>query len=75
MEWGERGQPAYQHLRGKVREDGSLILTGIASPGVKWFTGQQFPVFLEGRFDGERFLLKGTYGRRSCSAVMARAGG
>jgi class 3 adenylate cyclase len=75
VEWGERGQPAYQHLRGKVREDGGLILTGIASPGVKWFTGQQFPVYLEGRFDGERFLLNGTYGRRSCSAVITRAGG
>jgi hypothetical protein len=75
VERGQRGQPAYQNLRGKPTENGSLILTGIASPGVRRFTGQEFPVYLEGRFDGERFTLKGTYGRRSCSVVIARAGG
>ncbi len=75
VERGERGQPAYQNLHGKPADNGSLILTGVASPGARWFTGQEYPVYLEGRFDGERFLLKGTYGRRPCSVTIARAGG
>jgi len=75
VERGEHGQPAYQRLQGKPAGDGSLILTGTASPGARFFKGQEFPVYLEGRLEGKQFLLKGTYGRRPCSLVIARVGG
>jgi class 3 adenylate cyclase len=75
LERRQRGQPGYQILRGKPGEDGSLILTGIFTPGIPRYPGQEAPAYFEGRFDGERFTLKGKYGRRGCSLVIARAGG
>jgi class 3 adenylate cyclase len=74
LERGQRGQPGYQNLRGKPAEDGSLVLTGIFTPRIPRYPGQEAPAYFEGRFDGERFTLKGMYGKRGCSLVIARAG-
>jgi hypothetical protein len=29
-------------------------------------------VFFQGRFDGDRFVLKGSLGKRTCTLVIAR---
>ncbi|MEE9250406.1 MAG: adenylate/guanylate cyclase domain-containing protein [Alphaproteobacteria bacterium] len=75
VERGQRGHPGYQNLRGKPAKDNSLVLTGIFTPGRPRYPGQEAPAYFEGRFDGERFTLKGRYGKRGCSLVIARAGG
>jgi len=72
LERRQRGQPGYQDLRGKPAADGSLILTGIFTPGVPKYAGQEAAAYFEGALDGERFILKGKYGKRECSLVITR---
>ncbi|MDX1434865.1 MAG: caspase family protein [Gammaproteobacteria bacterium] len=73
LERGERGQPGSHELRGRAAEDGSLVLTGTAIAAAQRVRGRELAVFLQGRFDGERFLLQGQFGKRPCEIVLARA--
>jgi class 3 adenylate cyclase len=75
VSYGQPGQPGYMTVRGKPGDDGSLVLAGKIIAGAERFLGQEGPAYFEGRFDGERFVLKGRLGRRACTLVLARAGG
>ncbi len=75
LERGQPGQPGYNLVRGRPADDGSLVLTGTGISRQPQYLGREYAAYLEGRFDGERFVLKGKYGRRGCSIVFARAGG
>ena len=69
---GTPGQPGFNQARGKPAEDGSLVLLGTGVGSSKRYLGKPHPVFFEGRFDGERFVLKGALGVRNCTLVLAR---
>ena len=72
IERGTPGQPGYNQARGKAGDDGSLVLSGKGVSDTKRTLGNTFTVFWEGRFDGERFVLKGALGQRPCTLVLAR---
>ena len=72
LERGAPGQPGYNQARGKPGDDGSLVLSGKGISDTKRTLGNTFTVFWEGRFDGERFVLKGALGQRPCTLVLAR---
>ncbi len=72
LERGAPGQPGYNQARGKPGDDGSLVLSGKGVSDTKRTLGNTFIVFWEGRFDGERFVLKGALGQRPCTLVLAR---
>jgi serine/threonine-protein kinase len=72
LERGAPGQPGYNQARGKPGDDGSLVLSGKGISDTKRTLGNTFSVFWEGRFDGERFVLKGALGQRACTLVLAR---
>ena len=72
VERGTPGQPGYNQARGKPGDDGSLVLSGNGVSDTRRTLGNTFTVFLQGRFDGERFVLKGTLGQRSCTLVLTR---
>jgi len=72
---GQPGQPGYIIVRGKPGEDGSLVLAGKVISKTERHLGKEVPAYFDGRYDGERFVLKGHIGRRACALVLARAGG
>jgi tRNA A-37 threonylcarbamoyl transferase component Bud32 len=69
---GAAGQPGYNQARGRPGDDGSLVLSGNGIASSKRNSGKPIPVFFQGRLDGERFVLKGSIGDRSCTLVLAR---
>jgi len=72
IERGTPGQPGYNQARGKAGDDGSLVLSGNGVSDSKRTIGNTFNVFFQGRFDGDRFVLKGSLGQRACTLVIAR---
>ncbi|HZT62991.1 MAG TPA: hypothetical protein VFA36_07620, partial [Burkholderiales bacterium] len=72
FERGTPGQPGYNQARGKPGDDGSLVLSGNGVSDTKRTLGGTFTVFFQGRYDGERFVLKGTQGSRACTLVLTR---
>jgi hypothetical protein len=72
---GQAGEPGYVTVRGKPGDDGSLVLVGKVISGAARYRGKEVPAYFEGRYDGERFVLKGHLGRRACTLVLAHAGG
>jgi tRNA A-37 threonylcarbamoyl transferase component Bud32 len=69
---GVAGQPGYNEARGRPAEDGGLVLSGSGIAVTKRNAGKSLPVFFEGRLEGERFVLKGSIGDRTCTLVLAR---
>jgi tRNA A-37 threonylcarbamoyl transferase component Bud32 len=69
---GVAGQPGYNEARGRPAEDGGLVLSGSGIAVTKRNAGKPLPVFFEGRLEGERFVLKGSIGDRTCTLVLAR---
>jgi hypothetical protein len=69
---GVAGQPGFNQARGRPGEDGSLVLSGSGIAVSKRNSGKPFPVFFQGRLEGERFVLKGSLGDRVCTLVLAR---
>jgi serine/threonine-protein kinase len=72
VERGAAGQLGYNHARGKPGDDGSLVLSGNGISDAKRTLGSRFPVFFQGRLEGERFVLKGALGDRPCTLVLTR---
>jgi serine/threonine-protein kinase len=72
IERGTPGQPGYNQARGKPGDDGSLVLSGNGVSDTKRALGNTYSVFFQGRFDGDRFVLKGSLGQRACTLVIAR---
>ncbi len=69
---GAAGQPGFNLGRGRPADDGSLVLTGTGIASSQRARGQSYPVFFEGRLDGDRFVMKGRLGQRACTLVLAR---
>ena len=69
---GTPGQPGYNLAKGRPGEDGSLVLSGNGIGSSKRYVGAPHPVFFQGRLEGDRFVLKGALGERSCTLVLAR---
>ena len=69
---GTAGQPGSNLGRGRPADDGSLVLTGTGIASSQRVRGQPYPVFFEGRLDGDRFVMKGRLGQRACTLVLAR---
>jgi predicted Ser/Thr protein kinase len=72
VEGGKPGQPGHNLVRGRPGGDGNLVLSGTGINDAQRFRGKPYPVFFEGRFDGDRFVMKGRLGERTCTLVLAR---
>jgi serine/threonine-protein kinase len=72
VERGVASRPGYHGARGRPSEDGGLVLSGIGIANAQRFLGKPYPVFFEGRLNGDRFVLKGRLGERACTLVLAR---
>jgi len=74
VERGRAGEPGYMIVRGTPDANGTLVLQGGAVAGHPSNRGTQIPAKFEGRLDGDRFVLKGGMGRRTCTLVLVRTG-
>ncbi|MCG6873826.1 MAG: hypothetical protein LJE97_01920 [Betaproteobacteria bacterium] len=74
VERGRAGEPGYMIVRGTPDANGSLVLQGGAVAGHPSIRGTQIPAMFKGRLDGDRFVLKGGMGRRTCAMVLVRTG-
>jgi len=72
VERGTAGQPGHNLGRGRPGDDGGLVLSGTGINSAQRLRGRPYPVFFEGRFDGDRFVMKGRLGERACTLVLAR---
>jgi len=72
VERGTAGQPGHNLGRGRPGDDGGLVLSGTGINSAQRLRGKPYPVFFEGRFDGDRFVMKGRLGERACTLVLAR---
>jgi len=73
LERGRSGEPGYLHAEGRPNAEGILVLTGNGIAGQPSARGRTFPAFFEGRREGNRFIMQGTLGPRTCTLVIARA--
>jgi class 3 adenylate cyclase len=74
VERGVPGEPGFNTARGRVAPDGTLVMTGNGiSPGQTSY-GRRFDIRYEGRWTGDRFVLHGIFGGRSCEVEITRAG-
>ena len=64
---GKRGQPGWLQMTGTRSADGALKLAG---SGIGRTTGAPYPAAMDGRFSGERYLGRGTFGERDCSLMI-----
>jgi class 3 adenylate cyclase len=72
IERGASGEAGYNVARGRPAVDGTLVMTGngLGSQGAG--TGQPFDIRFAGRWTGDRFVLRGTWGGRDCRAEIVR---
>ena len=74
VERGVPGEPGFNTARGRVAVDGTLVMIGNGiSPGQTSY-GRRFDIRYEGRWTGDRFVLHGIFGARSCEVEITRAG-
>jgi hypothetical protein len=72
IERGAPGQPGYNITRGRPSADGTLVLTGNGLGNQGRGTGQPFDIRLDGRWTGDRYVLRGTWGGRLCDVTVVR---
>ena len=72
VERGAAGQPGHNLGRGRPGDGGNLVLSGTGINSAQRLRGKPYPVLFEGRFDGDRFVMKGRLGERACTLVLAR---
>lgn len=73
IERGASGQPGYNIARGRPAADGTLVMTGNGLGGQAGGRGQPYDIRFPGRWTGDRFVLRGTWGERNCEAEIAPA--
>ena len=71
IERGTPGQAGHNIVRGGPSADGTLVLAG-SGLGVNVGFARQFDIRLSGRWTGDRYVLRGHWGDRTCSAEVAR---
>lgn len=75
IERGIPGEPGFNTARGRVVADGTLVMIGNGiSPGQTSY-GRRFDIRYEGRWTGDRFVLRGMFGARTCAVEIARQDG
>lgn len=74
VEFGTPGRPGYACVAGRVAESGDLALHGSIISASQAYRGREVAASLEGRRDGDRFLLSGKFGSRKCSLTLTRSG-
>jgi hypothetical protein len=72
IERGARGQPGYNITRGRPSADGTLVLAGNGLGNQGRGVGQPFEIRLDGRWTGDRYVLRGTWGGRLCDVAVVR---
>ncbi|HEY8266620.1 MAG TPA: hypothetical protein VIG03_08605, partial [Steroidobacteraceae bacterium] len=72
IERGTPGQPGYNIARGRPSADGTLVMTGNGIGNQGRGTGHPFDIRLDGRWTGDRYVLRGTWGGRLCDVAVAR---
>ena len=61
-------------MRGRAAADGKFVMTGNGiSPGADSY-GRQFDINFAGSWTGDRFMLRGMFGGRTCEVELARSG-
>lgn len=71
VERGFPGQPGHNVASGRPAADGTLVMTG---NGLAGDTGRPFEIRFDGRRTGDRFLLQGAFGGRTCEVELVRPG-
>jgi len=72
VERGVPGEPGYNIASGYPAADGTLVMTG---NGISMQPlGRRFDIHFGGRWAGDRFLLQGAFGGRTCEVEIARLG-
>jgi len=74
VERGVPGQPGYDNASGRVAADGTLVMTGNGVSPLAAAYGRRYDIRFEGRWTGDRFVLNGPYGGRTCDVEIARPG-
>ena len=74
FERGVPGQPGFHTQRGRVAPDGTLVMIGNGIAGSSSYYGQRFEIRYGGRWTGDRFVLHGMFGGRTCDVEIARLG-
>jgi len=72
IERGTPGQPGYNITRGRPSVDGTLVLAGNGIGNQGRGAGQPFEIKLDGRWTGDRYVLRGTWGGRLCDVTVVR---
>ena len=71
VERGVPGERGYNVASGRPAADGTLVMTGNGLSGVN---GQPFDIRFDGRRIGDRYMLQGAFGGRTCDVEFARPG-
>ena len=74
IERGVPGEPGYNVASGRPAPDGTLVMTGSGVSPLQFAYGKRFDIRFEGRWTGDRFVLRGPFGERSCEVDIARPG-
>lgn len=72
IERGVAGQPGYNITRGRPATDGTLVMTGTGISPLSFAYGRPYDTHFDGRWTGDRFVLRGRYGERNCQVEVAR---
>lgn len=73
VERGFPGEPGYNVASGRPAADGTLVMTGNGITGLQPI-GQPFEIRFDGRRTGDRFMLRGAFGGRTCEVEITRPG-
>ena len=74
VERGVPGQPGYDIASGRPAADGTLVMTGNGISPLPSAYGRRYDIRFEGRWTGDRFVLQGAFGARTCDVEIARPG-
>jgi class 3 adenylate cyclase len=74
VERGVAGEPGYDIASGRPAADGTLVMTGNGVSPLPSAYGRRYDIRFEGRWTGDRFVLRGAFGARTCEVEIARPG-
>jgi len=74
VERGVPGKPGYDIASGRPAADGTLVMTGNGVSPLPSAYGRRYEIRFEGRWTGDRFLLRGAFGARACEVEITRPG-
>ncbi|NDP44014.1 MAG: hypothetical protein GZ089_15070, partial [Aromatoleum sp.] len=74
VERGVPGQPGYDIASGRPAADGTLVMTGNGISPLPFAYGRRYDIRFDGRWTGDRFVLQGAFGARTCEVEIARPG-